>query len=77
MQRVDVSLCSYRFSPKQLIEITKKVVSAVVIVSSVNVACMTNGTIRVLVQNQSPEDTQKEILHILLKAHEEALPASS
>lgn len=73
IQRIDISLYSYRFSAKQLTEITKNVVSAIVIISSVDVAKVTAGSIRVLVQNQFPDDKQQEVCDLLLKAHKEAL----
>ncbi|KAL8853316.1 MAG: hypothetical protein Q9221_001792 [Calogaya cf. arnoldii] len=74
IQRVDISLYAYQFSAKQLTEITKNVVSAVVIVSSVDADKVTEASIRVLVQNQFPADKQQEVLDILLKAHREAMP---
>ena len=74
IQRVDVSLYSYRFTAKQLTDITKNVVSGVAVVSSIDPASMTEGSIRELVQNQFPEEKQQEILNILLEAHRDALP---
>lgn len=71
---MDISLYAYRFSAKQLTEITKNVVSATVIKSSVDPDKVTEGSIRVLVQNQFPLEKQKEILDTLLKAHRDALP---
>ena len=73
IQRADIMLYAYRFSAKQLTEITKNVVSAVVIISSVDTKDVTEPTIRVLVENQFPAEKQKEVLEILLKAHNAAL----
>jgi hypothetical protein len=57
-----------------LTDITKNIVSGVVVVSLVDPASVTEGSIRVLVQKQFPEEKQKEILNVLLKAHRDALP---
>lgn len=73
IQRVDISLNTYRFAAKQLTEFAKNVVSATVIVSSVDVAKVTEDSIRVLVQNQFPEDKQVEILEALLKSRKAAM----
>lgn len=74
IQRADIRLYAYRYSARQLTEIAKNVVSAIVIISSVDPDKVTEATIRVLVQNQFPAEKQKEVLEILLQAHRDAMP---
>lgn len=69
-----ISLYAYRFPSKRLTEITKNVVSTIVIISSVGPDKVTERSIRVLVQNQFPVEKQKEIMDTLLRAHRDATP---
>ncbi|KAK4179295.1 hypothetical protein QBC36DRAFT_78575 [Triangularia setosa] len=74
IQRVDVGLYGYRFKSKQLAEIAKNVVVAVVVVSSLGPTKVNEGYLHMLIENQFPEEKQQEILGILLKARKDVLP---
>ncbi|KAK0653114.1 hypothetical protein B0T16DRAFT_111297 [Cercophora newfieldiana] len=76
IQRVDISLYAHHFSSKQLTEITKNVVSASGVVSSVDAASVTEGSMRVLVQNIFQGDKREEIVEVLLKAWKDGLGSS-
>lgn len=71
---MDIGLYAYRSSAEQLTEIAKNLVSAFVIISSVDPNKITEAMMRVLVQDQFPAEKQEEILDSLLHARRDAMP---
>ncbi|GFF56708.1 hypothetical protein IFM46972_10585 [Aspergillus udagawae] len=75
IQRVDIRMFAWRYSSKQLIDITKDMIAVAVIISSVDPKLVTDFSIRTLIQEQYgnlPLDQQQALLKTILDAKKEA-----
>jgi hypothetical protein len=66
---------AWKYSSKQLVDITKDLIAVAVIISSVDPKLVSDFSIRALVQEQYgglPVDQQKALLKIILDAKKEA-----
>ncbi|GFF87424.1 hypothetical protein IFM53868_05141 [Aspergillus udagawae] len=75
IQRVDIRMFAWRYSSKQLINITKDMIAVAVIISSVDPKLVTDFSIRTLIQEQYgnlPLEQQQALLKTILDAKKEA-----
>lgn len=75
IQRVDIRMFAWKYSSKQLVEITKDMIAVAVIISSVDSKHVTDFSIRTLVQEQYGDlelKKQKAILKTILDAKKES-----
>ncbi|KAG9254541.1 uncharacterized protein F5Z01DRAFT_687370 [Emericellopsis atlantica] len=74
IQRVDIRMFAWKYSSKQLMDITKDVVAVAVVVSSVRAKDIDISTVRTLVQEQYSDvsaEERKQILNLILAAKKE------
>lgn len=75
IQRVDIRMFAWRYSSKQLLDITKDMIAVAVIISSVDPKLVSDFSIRTLVQEQFgdlPLESQKTLLKTIEDAKRES-----